>query len=148
MSQIDWKSELRKAERQFDGLPPEPTAEELRAWRLAAEREQRRRDEVNGAAGAWTRLLLVVTLTGALYFWPYQRICGAGLAGLLGAETAIVIGGIWVAIYSWRRRAARAHMAAFVLALAGVSLIGVELLPRTGYANSDPSRPTRLSCPG
>jgi hypothetical protein len=146
MSHIDWKSELRKAERQFDGLPPEPTAEELRAWRLEAEREQRRRDETNSAVGAWTRLGLVTTLTAGLYFWPYARSCGPGLYGLLGAELAVVIGGLWVAIYAWRRRAARAHMTSVVLALIGCSLIAVELLPRIGYARPDQSRPSRMSC--
>jgi hypothetical protein len=148
MSQMDWKSELRKAERQFEGLPPEPTAEELRAWRLAAEREQQRRDELNGAAGAWTRLSLVIALTAGLYFWPYARTCGAGLYGLLGAELAIVVGGLWVAIYAWRRRTARAHAAAVVLALVGAALIAAEMLPRTGYARPDQSRPSRMSCPG
>ena len=146
MSEIDWKSELRKAERQFDGLPPEPTAEELRRWRLESEREERRRDEVNGAVGAWTRLSLVIALTAGLYFWPYARSCGAGLYGLLGAELAVVLGGVWVAIYAWRRRAGRAHLAAFGLALIGVSLIAIEMLPRTGYARPDTSRPSRMSC--
>jgi hypothetical protein len=146
MTQIDWKTELRKAERQFDGLPPELTAEELRAWRLEAEREQRRRDELNGAAGAWTRLSLVMALTAGLFFWPYARTCGGGLYGLLGAELAVVIGGMWVAAYAWRRRTARAHVASVVLALIGVSLIGAELLPRIGYARPDPSRPSRMSC--
>ena len=146
MTDIDWKSELRKAERQFDGLPPEPTAEELRRWRLEAEREQRRRDEVNGAVGAWTRLCLVIALTAALYFWPYARTCGAGLYGLLGAELAVVLGGAWVAIYAWRRRTGRAHVAACVLALVGISLIAVEMLPRIGYARPDRSRPSRMSC--
>ena len=146
MSEIDWKSELRKVERQFEGLPPEPTAEELRSWRLESEREQRRRDELNGAAGAWTRLSLVIALTAALSFWPYARTCGTGLYGLLGAELAVVIGGIWVASYAWRRRAARAHAAAFVLALLGASLIAAEMLPRIGYALPDPSRPSRMSC--
>jgi hypothetical protein len=146
MSEIDWKSELRKAERQFDGLPPEPTAEELRGWRLDAEREQRRRDELNGAAGAWTRLSLVIALTVGLYFWPYARTCGAGLYGLLGAQLAVVIGGLWVAVYSWRRRTARAHGAALVLALVGSALIAAEMLPRIGYARPDASRPSRMSC--
>ena len=146
MTEIDWKSELRKVERQFEGLPPEPTAEQLRSWRLEAEREQRRRDELNGAAGAWTRLSLVIALTSGLYFWPYARTCGAGLYGLLGAELAVVIGGLWVAIYAWRRRTARAHGVALALALVGASLIAVEMLPRIGYARPDASRPSRMSC--
>lgn len=146
MTEIDWKSELRNIERQFDGLPPEPTPEELRAWRLAEEREQRRRDEVNGAVGAWTRLFLVATLAVSLYYWPYGRVCGPGLYGLVGAEGLVVVGGMWVTAYSWQRRAARAHAAAFVLALAGAGLISMEVLPRNGYARPDPTRPGGWAC--
>ena len=148
MSEINWKSELRKVEREFSGLPPEPTADELRQWRLAEEQEQRRRDEVNGAVGAWTRLSLVIALASALYFWPYARGCGVGLYGYLGAECAVVVGGVWVAIYSWRRRAARAHATAFVMVLAGLTLVGLEVLPRVGYAKPDLTRPVRLACTG
>ena len=148
MTEIDWTTELRKVDREFQGLPPEPTAEELREWRLADEREQRRRDELNGAAGAWTRLFLVVALAGALYFWPYARDCGVGLYGYLGAEGAVVLGGIWVGIYSWRRRAPRAHVVALVMMLCGATLIATEVLPRVGYANIDPTRPPAWSCAG
>lgn len=148
MSEIDWKTELRKVEREFQGLPPEPTAEELREWRLAEEREQRRRDELNGAMGAWTRLFLVIALAAGLYYWPYARACGLGLYGYVGAESAVIVGGLWVMIYSWRRRAGRAHMTAFVVALVGVALVGMEVLPRVGYAMPDPSRPAAWGCPG
>lgn len=146
MTEIDWNTELRKVERQFDGLPPEPTAEELRAWRAAEEREQRRRDEVNGAAGAWTRLFLVIALVGSLYFWPYARVCGAGLSGFVGAEGVVTVGGIWVLMYSWRRRVRLAHAAAFVVVLVGLTLVSLELLPRIGYAKPDPTRPARWAC--
>jgi hypothetical protein len=146
MSDIDWKTELRKVEREFSGLPPEPTAEQLREWRLAAEAEQRRRDELNGAVGAWTRLFLVATLAAGLYFWPYARRCGPGLYGFIGAECAIVLGGAWVAVYSWRRCAARAHVAAFAILLAGLALLALEVLPRVGYAKPDPARPVEWRC--
>lgn len=148
MSEIDWNTELRKVERQFQGLPPEPTAEELREWRLAEEREQRRKDEVNGAAAAWTRLFLVIALVGALPFWPYARACGAGLYGFMGAEAAVILGGLWVTRYSWRRRAPWAHMTAFAMVLAGSALLAAEVLPRVGYANPDPARPAGWACPG
>lgn len=146
MTEIDWKTELRKVERQFDGLPPEPSAEELRAWRVAEEREQRRRDEVNGSVGAWTRLFLVIALAGGLYFWPYTRTCGVGLSGFVGAEGAVIVGGIWVAAYSWRRRVPWAHATAFVVVLVGMGLMSLELLPRLGYAKPDRTRPARWAC--
>ncbi len=148
MTDIDWKSELRKIEREFEGLPPEPTAEELRAWRLAEERERRRRLELNGAAAAWTRLLLVFALAAGLFLWPYDRRCGPGLYGFLAAEGVVLLGGVWVATYSWRRRAARAHAGGVLLALCGAALLAMEVLPREGYARPDATRPARLSCPG
>jgi hypothetical protein len=141
MSEINWKTELRKVDRQFSGLPPEPTAEDIRNWRITEEREQRQRDELNGAVGAWTRLFLVIALAAGLYFWPYARACGAGLYGFVAAEAAVAIGGAWVGVYSWRRRASRAHIAAFVIMLAGIVLVAMEVLPRVGYASPDPTRP-------
>jgi hypothetical protein len=148
MSEMDWKAELRKTEREFSGLPPEPTAEEIRLWRIEEEAEQRRRDALNGAVGAWTRLLLVIALAAGLYFWPYARACGAGLDAFLGAEGAVVIGGVWVAWYSWRRLAARAHIASFVVALAGIAMIALEVLPRVGYAKPNPLQPATWVCAG
>lgn len=146
MSDIDWKTELRKVDREFSGLPPDLTAEQLREWRLADEAEQRRRDALNGAVGAWTRLLLVIALAAGLYFWPYARRCGPGLYGFVGAEAAVIVGGAWVASYSWRRRAGWAHVAAVLTLLAGVILVGLEVLPRAGYANPDPARPVDWNC--
>jgi hypothetical protein len=147
MTEIDWKAELRKYEREFDGLPPEPTAAELRDRRLAEDRAERRREEINGAAGAWLRLCLVIALAGAIRFWPYPRVCGMGLDVFLAAEGAVVLGGVWVAISAWRRRAAWAHALAIVVLLWGAGLISAELLPRVGYAKPDPARPASWACP-
>jgi hypothetical protein len=146
VSEIDWKAELRKTEREFSGLPPEPTAEEIRLWRIEEQAEQRRRDALNGAVGAWTRLLLVIALAAGLYFWPYARACGAGLYAFLGAEGAVVIGGAWVAAYSWRRRAGRAHIASFIVLLVGIAMIALEVLPRVGYAKPNPIQPATWRC--
>lgn len=146
MTEIDWKKELRKYDREFQGLPPEPTAADVRQARLTEEREQRRRDEASDAVGAWARLLLVAALAGALSFWPYARGCGVGLYGYLGAVGAVVVGGIWVGIYSWQRQAPRAHAAAFVMVLCAATLVAIEVLPRVGYAKPDPARPATWSC--
>jgi hypothetical protein len=81
-----------------------------------------------------------------LFFWPYARSCGAGLYGYLGAECAVVIGGIWVTTYSWRRRAGRAHAAAFVMVLVGTALISLDVLPRVGYAKQNPLTPEGWEC--
>ncbi|NUO37564.1 MAG: hypothetical protein HOQ31_03065, partial [Gemmatimonadaceae bacterium] len=94
----------------------------------------------------WTRLLLVVALAAGLSFWPYARACGLGLYGFLGAECAVVIGGAWVAVYSWRRRAGRAHIASFVMLLVGIGMLGLEVLPRVGYAKTNPLQPAAWAC--
>jgi acetyl-CoA acetyltransferase len=145
---IDWKTELRKYERQFDGLPPEPTPEEVRAQRLAfaAQREREARD--GAAFAAWMRLLLVVALAAALPLWPYARDCGTGLAFYLMATAAIAIGGTWVAIYGWCHRLGRAHTVALLTALWGLGLIASEVLPRVGYARVSAAHPAAWRCSG
>jgi hypothetical protein len=90
----------------------------------------------------------VIALAAGLYYWPYARSCGLGLYGYVGAECAVIVGGLWVMVYSWRRRAGRAHTTAFLVALVGVALVAVEVLPRIGYAMPDPARPPAWGCPG
>ncbi len=91
-------------------------------------------------AGIALRLTLVATLAGALVFWPYEARCGLGLAGYLAATGALVAGGVWSSVWSWRHRAPRAHVASLVLTLFGIALAGREVLPRVGYAQADPVR--------
>jgi hypothetical protein len=146
MSEIDWNAELRKVERQFDGLPPEPTPEERRAQRAAEQLAQERRDQDAAAVGAWARLVLVAILVGAIQLWPYARDCGPGLFVFVGAEGVIAAGGLWVAFYAWRGRLAKTHVLALTLALWGGVLVAVEVLPRVGYAKVDPTHPPRWSC--
>jgi hypothetical protein len=146
MSEIDWNVELRKVERAFDGLPPEPTPEELRAQRAAAQRARQRREESAVAFGAWARLLLVTALAGALYSWPYPRMCGPGLVAYLGAEALIVLGGLWVAVCTWRSRMAKTHGLALMMVLLGLGLLQADVLPRIGYAKVDAANPPRWRC--
>ena len=40
-SEINWNTELRKVERELAGLPPEPSADQVRAWRLEDQQEQK-----------------------------------------------------------------------------------------------------------
>jgi anti-sigma-K factor RskA len=146
MTDIDWKAELRKFEREFEGLPPEPSPAELRERRLAEEEERRRHDAINDGASAWLRLILVIALAVAVQFWPYARVCGLGVSEFVGVEAAVILGGLWVTIHSWRRQVASAHVVAFAIVLYGVAMISLEVLPRTGYAKPDPARPARWSC--
>lgn len=134
MTAIDWNVELRRIERQFDGLPPEPSAPEARARRateLRAREQAERRVAVFGACG---RLLLVALLLAGLAWWPYASRCGISLFAMLGAQGMVVIGGLWATHHSWRHRFAMAHGVALTFTAAGLVLLAVQVLPRTGHA--------------
>jgi hypothetical protein len=143
---IDWKAELRKYEREFDGLPPEPTPEELRAQRLASTAQKEREERDAAAFKAWVRLTLVVALAGSIHLWPYARDCGVGLGFYLAAETAITVGGVWVTVYTWIHRLGRTHVLACMMTLWGLGLLAVEVLPRVGYARVNAAHPPVWSC--
>ena len=146
MTDIDWATELRRIEREFDGLPPEPTPGELRARRAAEARERERKAKGAAMRGTWARLCLVIGLSAGIVLWPYGRACGAGLLAYAGAVVVIVVGGLWVASRTWRLRMARAHGLALLVALWGLLLWGDLILPRVGYAAIDPANPPAWRC--
>ena len=45
-----------------------------------------------------------------------------------------LVGGLWAAAYTWRHRLALTHVLAVLLAVAGLALLSVQVLPRSGYA--------------
>jgi len=96
--------------------------------------------------GVQARLVLVVVLAGAIVMWPYARECGPGLFAFMGAEAVIVVGGLWLVACTWRSRMAKTHGVALVLVLWGLMLIGHQILPRIGYAKSNPANPPRWWC--
>jgi hypothetical protein len=145
MSQIDWNSELKKIEREFSGLPPEPSPEQVRAKRAAEQRAHERKAQQAATLGATTRLIVVSLLAGAMNFWPYPRACGAGLFGYMGAETLIVAGGIWAAVWAWRGRLGKLHVLSLVLVAWGLAVIGAQILPRAGYLRLGET-PARWTC--
>ena len=136
MAEIDWNTELRKIEREFNGLPPEPSPAQLRAQRAAEQRAQQKKTERAQAIGIWARLALIGGLGAGLAFWPYPRECGPGLMAYLAAEALILTGGLWVAIYTWRYRMPRLHLLASAIVLVGLGLLEIEVLPRVGYARA------------
>jgi hypothetical protein len=146
MSAIDWKVELRKIEREVDGLPPELSPAAQRAQRAAEKREKQRREERNARIGVWARLALVAILAGALFFWPYARTCGWGLLAYMASQATIVVGGLWVAVCTWHCRMARTHALAIVMLLWGLALVANQILPRVGYGATDLSKAPRWWC--
>jgi hypothetical protein len=145
--QDNWSTQLKKIEREFEGLPPEPSPAfkkmQSEEQRRAKERAQQRTAMIGGGA----RLVLVAALGVALAFWPYENQCGLGLTGYLAVELVIIIGGLWVAISTWRARLPKMHILSLLIALAGMVLVAIEILPRVGYAAVDPKNPPSFSCP-
>ena len=146
MTDINWSAEVRKLEREFSGLPPEPTAAELNARRATQRRAQQREEAVNATVGATGRVILVVALAGALYYWPYARVCGFGLFAFMGAEALIAAGALWIGAYSWRHHMAKTHGLALGILVAGFALLAAQVLPRIGYAKTDSGHPMTWSC--
>ncbi|MCE2940712.1 MAG: hypothetical protein ACK53A_04570 [Gemmatimonadota bacterium] len=95
---------------------------------------------------AFLRLGLASALGVGILFWPYGARCGAGLAAYLGAVVAVVVGGAWSAIWTWRHRTARAHVLSLLLVLWGLVLAAVDVLPRAGYAKPTADHPATWAC--
>lgn len=108
--------------------------------------DEREREERNERLSVWARLLVVAILGAAVLWWPYPRSCGVGLAGYLAATLMIVVGGLWVVACTWVARMSRTHALAMLVALWGVGLIALEVLPRVGYAKPDPAHPAVWLC--
>jgi hypothetical protein len=143
----DWDAQLKKIDKQLESIsdsaliPAAPkSAPPAARTEVAAERATTR------TWGAFLRLALATALGVGILFWPYPTRCGFGLTGYLAAVTAIVAGGVWSGIWTWRHRTARAHVLSLLLVLWGMLLGGIELLPRVGYAKPDPARPTGWTC--
>jgi hypothetical protein len=147
VAQDDWSTQLKKIEREFQGLPPEPSAAFKKMQSEEERRAQERAQQRAAMIGAGARLILVFALGVALAFWPYERECGGGLFGFLGVQIVIVVGGVWVALTTWRYRLPRMHTLSLFIILFGLISIAAEVLPRVGYAAVDPKRPPQFSCP-
>ena len=96
--------------------------------------------------GVYARLTLAVALGVAIIFWPYVARCGLGLAAYLGAVATVVVSGAWSAVWTFRHRAARAHLLSLLLVLWGLILAGLDVLPRIGYAKPTAEHPATWSC--
>ena len=146
MPENDWSVQLKKIEREFDGLPPEPSPAVMKMQSEAERRAQQKTQQRAAFLGAMARLLLVIALGAALTMWPYARDCGTGLFGYIGVQGMMFIGGVWVAVSTWKSRLAKTHILSLVIALASLVLVASEVLPRTGYAKVDPRHPPTWWC--
>ncbi|HEX9309222.1 MAG TPA: hypothetical protein VF887_00285, partial [Gemmatimonadaceae bacterium] len=147
MAQDDWSVQLKKIEREFEGLPPEPSPAFKKLQSEEERRAQERAMQRVAMIGGGARLILVFALGVALAFWPYEKDCGSGLFGYLGVELVIIVGGLWVAFSTWRARLPKMHVLSLLIVLTGLVLIAAEVLPRVGYASVDPKHAPTFSCP-
>lgn len=136
MSEVDWKSKLREIEREYDGLPPEPSPSAQRAKKMA---EQAAKDRVS-RRWVLVRVVLVLALSAGIVFWPYEAACGLGLAGYLAAIATVALGGIWIAVLSWHHRMPVTHAVSMLVLIWGLAILARETLPRVGYARPDAAR--------
>lgn len=154
----DWEKELAKIDKQLESIsdeallggkgagapvpapvPAKPAGKALPAAPAgsAAAPAAPARTRTLGVA---LRLLLAGAVAVGVLFWPYDARCGLGLAGYLAAVGVVTVAGAWSAVWSWRHRSGRGHVAALVLVGWGVALAAAEVLPRIGYAKADPAR--------
>jgi hypothetical protein len=145
---IDWSSQLKKIERQFDGIPTPPTESQLRIERENERREKLQRLKRDEIFGAVSRVVLVASLGLAMNAWPYDRACGGGLLAYMAAAVAIVAGGIWAIVGTWNSRFPRLHAAAMLVVAWGVVLITAQVLPRVGYTNLEVRNRPSWRCGG
>jgi hypothetical protein len=143
----NWDEELKKIDKQLEGMSdsalipaPAKGAPPAAKAAVAAQRENTR------TWPAFLRLALATALAIGILFWPYPSRCGAGLAGYLAAVSVVTVGGLWSSVWTWRHRTARAHILSLALVAYGLILGAMEILPRTGYAKADATRPLGFSC--
>lgn len=134
MAPDKWDKELARIDRQLESVSDEALLPTKDAPSPAAKTAARETQHKTSTLGVMLRLVLAVALGVGILFWPYDARCGIGLAGYLGAVTAIVGAGIWTSVWSWRHRAARAHVLSLLIILWGGVLAAIEVLPRVGYA--------------
>ena len=134
MSDKNWDKEMAKIDKQLESVsdaqlfPDKKGATPAQKAVVASDRV---------ATASWpaiVRLALSVALGVGILFWPYANRCGLGLSGYLAAVTAVAVGGVWSAVWTWRHRTGRAHALSILLIVWGLVLGAQEVLPRIGYA--------------
>jgi hypothetical protein len=142
VSEIDWNIELRKIEREYDGLPPEPPQLPKRRspkteFRLERIQEIATKYEFYdrlAVIGVWTRLVLIATLTVSLFWWPYGRDCGFPLVAFLVSNAMAIVGGTSLAVRTRRDRMLWPFVASALVITVASSVIAMHALPRLGYS--------------
>jgi cytochrome bd-type quinol oxidase subunit 2 len=142
VSEIDWNIELRKIAREYDGLPPErprprrSSKTEIRLERIVEIAAKYRFYDRLSAIGVWVRLVLVATLTLALFWWPYGRNCGFPLVAFLASNAVALVGGASLTVRTWRDRMGWPFAGALLVVVVAWTVIALHTLPRMGYSSA------------
>jgi hypothetical protein len=132
VSDRDWGKELSKFDKVLEKTSDEALFPTKTAATPAARAEATAKQAATSTWGVMLRLLLSTALGVGMLFWPYA-LCGLGLAGYLAAAGAVMVGGVWSAVWSWRHRAGRAHVLSLGLVLWGMALAAVQVAQRVEY---------------
>jgi hypothetical protein len=146
MSGRDWDAELKKIDRQLESVSDEALFPAKAAKTPAAKGQAEAAQRTTSTWGVFLRLTLSVALGVGMVFWPYSARCGAGLAGYLAAVGALIVSGVWSAVWTWRHRSAKAHTLSLLLVLWGLVLASLDVLPRVGYAKATVEHPGSWGC--
>ena len=133
MSDRDWDAEMRKIDQQLASIPSQASQPARGQPQGGGTAPQPQGRPETSTFGVMARLGLACVLGVAIYFWPYGARCGIGLAGYLGAVTTLIVAGVWSSIWTWRHRAAKAHMVSLLLLTWGLVLLGFASLYREGF---------------
>jgi hypothetical protein len=151
MPERDWSKELSKIDKQLESISdealfPSKVDDPKSAKGKAARAEVLEQQRTTNTLGVFLRLALSVALGVGILFWPYDARCGVGLAGYLAAVGVVTGSGVWSAIWTWRHRSGRGHALSLLLVMWGLVLGAMEVLPRVGYAKTDPLHPATWAC--
>src|SRR5450432_2291783 len=145
MAVTDWDKEMKKIDKQLESISDDALISTSSAKVPAEKAKVASVQRTTTTFGVFARLMLAIALGLGMLFWPYSARCGPGLFAFLFAS-GMVVGGVWSAVWTWRHRAAQAHVLSLLLIVWGLVLAGLEILPRTGYATPTAQHPATWMC--
>jgi hypothetical protein len=146
MAGTDWDKEMKRIDKQLESISDDALISPASAKAPAEKAQVAEVQRTTSTFGVFARLVLAVILGLAMLFWPYSVRCGPGLFAYLFASGMVGVAGVWSAVWTWRHRAAQAHVLSLLLVVWGLVLAGLEVLPRVGYAFPTVAHPATWMC--
>lgn len=134
VNDINWNVEFRKITRELDGLPPERTRTQIRLERIQEIVAKDRLNERLVLIGIWARLVLITALVLSLFWWPYGHDCGFPLVAYLMSNAVVIVGGVALAVRSWRDRMVPVFVGSALCMAIAWTVLTLHVLPRLGYS--------------